>query len=272
MNLSELIAAARRGTIPDRAIAITLDDGALDALTAAAPALAAVRMPATFFVSTSGLDHPSEPWWDTFERIFVDGAMLPAELALRVGDERVVLPTRDADDVEAARTMLYPLLVRLSPVARDAAIDALVRWSAIDARVRESHRTLSGEELRQLARLPGVTIGAHSVTHASLPSQDVDTRRREIVESRTTLERWVGQPIELFCYPYGHFDDATVREVRASHFAAATTCERGVVDAGLDPLRTPRLIVPPITRSQLEGLMEELLRTTAGGVGASVGG
>jgi len=263
MPLAELVAAAGRGTVPDRAVAVTLDDGTLDWLEAAAPELEAAAVPATCFVMTSNLDEPVEPWWDLLDRIFASERPLPLELDLFVGDEKLALRTRGWRDYDVARREIHSRLLRLPAEPRDRALADLVAWCGLDLPRRDSHRTITGDELLRLAARPGLTIGAHSVHHPSLPALAPEIRRREIVDSRRTLEERLGRNVSLFCYPFGHVDAATVDDVRSAGFVAATLCEPGSVGPGIDPLRTPRLIVPPSSAAQLEAAMERLYRAGA---------
>src|SRR6185295_12149507 len=72
VDLGELVEGARAGSVPERAVAVTFDDGYLDALETASPILAELGIPATFFVCTDGLDDPGEAWWDRLERALED--------------------------------------------------------------------------------------------------------------------------------------------------------------------------------------------------------
>ena len=76
IGLEDLVHAAASGRIPERAVAVTLDDGYLDALTTASPILDELGVPATFFVNTDRLTEEHERWWDILERMFLvrDGA------------------------------------------------------------------------------------------------------------------------------------------------------------------------------------------------------
>ena len=55
MPLRELVEGARGGTLPDRAVAITFDDGYADALEAGKPALERCGVSATAFLATAYL-------------------------------------------------------------------------------------------------------------------------------------------------------------------------------------------------------------------------
>lgn len=65
MTVSQLAAALQEGTLPDRAVAITFDDGCASAMRTAAPALVERGMTATFFCVAGHLggwnDWPTQP-------------------------------------------------------------------------------------------------------------------------------------------------------------------------------------------------------------------
>ncbi len=52
LTLPAFAAAIASRSLPERAVAITFDDGYVDNLTKAAPILASLNLPATFFVTT----------------------------------------------------------------------------------------------------------------------------------------------------------------------------------------------------------------------------
>jgi peptidoglycan/xylan/chitin deacetylase (PgdA/CDA1 family) len=102
---------------------------------------------------------------------------------------------------------------------------------------------LSAEEVSALARNPLIEIGAHTVTHASLPTLAEADQRREIVESRSRLEALVDRPLASFAYPFGDYADETVRLVREAGFQSACTTDADAVRPSSDPFRLPRMAV-----------------------------
>ena len=57
----------------------------------------------------------------------------------------------------------------------------------------------------ELCSLPPelVAFGSHSVTHTRFAALTAEERERELVESKSYLERILKQPVTLFSYPYG---------------------------------------------------------------------
>ena len=68
-------------------MAITFDDGYANNLYQAKPLLEKYQIPATVFVATDYLEKPREFWWDELERIILQTAKLPEELALTINEQ-----------------------------------------------------------------------------------------------------------------------------------------------------------------------------------------
>ncbi len=95
---------------------------------------------------------------------------------------------------------------------------------------------LTPAEVRELAALPGVTIGSHGATHAPLTGLDDTALRHELVASKVELEDATGRAVNAISYPHGAVD----RRVRDAAAAAGYTigaCSRfDINDATRDPL------------------------------------
>ena len=86
----------------------------------------------------------------------------------------------------------------------------------------------------------GVTLGAHSRTHADL-SQLADARIEDEVEgSAEHIERRTGTRPEVFAYPYGRTSPAVARAVQKV-FDFGCTTEFRVLGGSDDPALLPRL-------------------------------
>jgi glycosyltransferase involved in cell wall biosynthesis/peptidoglycan/xylan/chitin deacetylase (PgdA/CDA1 family) len=83
---------------------------------------------------------------------------------------------------------------------------------------------LTDDEIRQLGQ--DFEIGAHTMTHPHLDRLGPAAARREITESKETLEHVTGQPMRSFCYPYGDYNEETKRLVREAGFSRARSVRR----------------------------------------------
>jgi peptidoglycan/xylan/chitin deacetylase (PgdA/CDA1 family) len=74
-------------------------------------------------------------------------------------------------------------------------------------------------------RRRGFTIGSHTRTHVSLPVESPDRIAAELQESKAELESHLGERIDHFAYPGGHFNTSVVDAVvRAGYRFAYTAC------------------------------------------------
>jgi peptidoglycan/xylan/chitin deacetylase (PgdA/CDA1 family) len=269
--LADLVRAAASGTLPERAVAVTFDDGYLDALAVASPILIQTEVPATFFVNTERIGELRERWWDVLERVFATET-LPTVLEVfsdyagfgsartgpPEGRSRISISTRTPHERASALTTLNQMAWPLDAEAREKLVGDVLAWSGIDARPRDSHRLLTDREICALADRPGHTIGAHTTHHLALTAQTADTKRKEILESKATLERVVHQPVELFAYPYGEFDGEIVSIVKDAGFRAAVTVQPGLVAGGTNRLLLPRQEITPADHHRFPNRMREI--------------
>jgi peptidoglycan/xylan/chitin deacetylase (PgdA/CDA1 family) len=232
LPLDEFNFRRRRGTLPRRAVAITFDDGYLDNLVDAAPLLAAHGAPATVFVTSGMIGANREFWWDDLERIAfsasaLNGPVPGLALAWSAADAApapadVSWNLLSATDPGSRHRLYRALCAAVYPLdaeAREVMLRELRDWANVPTDARASHRTLTSDELRQLARAPGITIGAHSVAHCSLARLVHDEQYRELEESRAALIQALSLPVRAVAYPYGQPDDVSAVTVRAASFA-----------------------------------------------------
>ena len=266
----DLARALREGRLPRRAVAVTFDDGYPDNLETAAPLLARHGVPATAFLTTGDEGRTRELWWDELERVLLLPGRLPRTLDGTFGDAHVAWDLGDAADYAVADARrhrawrawepaptprhalyrhLWELLIERTAPAQRAALDDLLRWADRPAVVRPTHRLVSDDEARALAR--AVDVGAHTVTHTALPVLPAAEQRAELAASRDRLEAVLGRPVRLCAYPYGRSNADTRAAAEAAGFDGAFTTEPEAVRPGADPFALPRIAVPDVPASTL---------------------
>ena len=239
--VAELVAAAASGFIEGRSVALTFDDGYLDALTSAAPILESFGFPATFFIVGETLDAPHEFWWDALDRIFLSDHRVPARLAVALPAGMIEMPTASSAERAAACDRLTESFYGLGAHARDACLRTLHEWSGTRPATEGPRRPMIADEVARLASRPGVSIGAHSHRHLRLPLLSPADRAEDIRACRTRLETVAGRRVTSFSYPYGFVDAATVATVRAEGFDLAVTTEARTLLPPVDVLQVPRI-------------------------------
>jgi peptidoglycan/xylan/chitin deacetylase (PgdA/CDA1 family) len=94
--------------------------------------------------------------------------------------------------------------------------------------------------LRELAAVPGVTIGAHGYTHCLLTRLGDLTLEEELRRSIDVLSDILGRRPEAMSYPHGAVDHRVARAVGRAGFAVAATSLHGVNRPRTPPLRLRR--------------------------------
>jgi peptidoglycan/xylan/chitin deacetylase (PgdA/CDA1 family) len=261
MSLRELANGQPSGCPPGDIAVITFDDGYADNLHCAKPQLDRHGIPATVFVMTGALGDPAEFWWDHLGRLLLQPGRLPEVLRIALAGELREWRLDGAEEYGAAeaiahhswrawekpptaRHALYLALWRrlrpLPPHAREQLLVRLRAWAEVTAEVRPDRRSLTASELVALGDGGLIEIGAHTVTHASLPSQPRSLRETEIRESKSRLEHQLGHAVTSFAYPFGDCDDASAAAVLSAGFECACGTGEDAVRPGTDRFRLPR--------------------------------
>ena len=98
----------------------------------------------------------------------------------------------------------------------------------------ERWRRMNVRELQKLAR-SGMSIGAHTMSHPVLAQCSEDEAYREVQESKTELERVLGQTVWAFAYPFGNPETMGEREVKIAREAGFECAFVNVRGGSLDP-------------------------------------
>jgi peptidoglycan/xylan/chitin deacetylase (PgdA/CDA1 family)/glycosyltransferase involved in cell wall biosynthesis len=232
LALHDLASSIKNGGPPERAIAVTLDDGYLDALDNAAPILVELGIPATFFVSTDRLHEQHENWEDILAQILLAETRIPPSLNVPFKERMLVLPTATVSERTKAFKQINEMCWDLSFENRNEIVAVICRWSGLEFHARNTHRLMTADEILRLSEYPHLSIGCHGIHHLCLPAQPLAIQQREVEESKFVLESLLKRPVDMFSYPYGVSDHRTEAVVRSAGFTFAfTTCE-GVIYPG----------------------------------------
>lgn len=278
ISLQELCAAVRNKKIPKRGVVITFDDGYADNLYNAKPLLEEYSIPATIFVTTGNFaGNGQEFWWDELERILLQPGLLPEELDLKIGNnsyhwELDGFTLYKEDDFfkynkwgitdktnPTLRQSLYRSLCHIiQPLAENEkkiVLNDLRIWAEKDSKGRETHATLSLDEIKKLDEEGLIEIGSHAVSHSLLSSLDQEEQNKEIKQSKVYLEKILGHQIYSFSYPYGSrssYTHATIDAIKEADFKCACSNYSGSVWSDSDLFQLPRILVRNWTRSEFK--------------------
>jgi len=89
-------------------------------------------------------------------------------------------------------------------------------------------------------RKSGMDIGSHTLTHPHLPLLSSSEKWQEIQGSKAYLEDLLGFETSFFCYPYGEYDDESVRLAQDAGYKGAC-CNHPGANKVINPFRLSRV-------------------------------
>jgi peptidoglycan/xylan/chitin deacetylase (PgdA/CDA1 family) len=222
--------------------AITFDDGYADVYHNAFPILKRKGIPAAVFVVTNLVGTPN----------------------LQIYDRLFACLSRDK---AAAFSKMTEMLTRLPQREIVGRLESLERDISLPSSYRHEFMPLSWEMIGEMQR-SDITIGSHTASHVLLTSESLDEARRQLIESRQTLENRLRRNVEHFAYPDGRFNRAILETVQqAGYRFAYTICPQR--DSRFPLLTIPRKILwenactnllgqfsPSVMRCQTDGIFD----------------
>jgi peptidoglycan/xylan/chitin deacetylase (PgdA/CDA1 family) len=238
LGIDEVVQGLVAGTLPERAVAFTMDDGYLDQGRIGAEIFLARGCPATIYLVTGMTDGRLWPWEAKLAWLF---SRARSEFHLTLAGRSYRGDPSSPGRLSSMRRELVHLL-KVMPLARaDAEVRRLAETmgEALPDSPPEQYRALDWAEVRSLEQR-GVSFGSHTVSHVTLSAEDDETARRELAESTRQIREQLQRPSRVFCYPTGRSQDYGAREVgflRELGYEAAITSEPGYCSLGSDATR-----------------------------------
>jgi peptidoglycan/xylan/chitin deacetylase (PgdA/CDA1 family) len=253
LPLDTAISRLHEGSLPDRAAALSFDDGYADNHDVALPLLQAHGLPCSFFVATGFLDG-GRMWNDTLIESVRLSRLPTLDLRGLVDGRGEDLGLHGLGDTAGRRAALGKLIERvkyLPPEARVACVDAIAARAEV---APPDDLMMSSEQVRAL-RAAGMQIGAHTVSHPILATLDNQRAADEIARSRDVLHALLGEKVGLFAYPNGkpgtdYLPEVHPGIVRELGFDAAVSTRWAAARRGDDIFQIPRFT--PWDRSRLK--------------------
>jgi len=240
LALEEALGRLRDGTLPDRAVTLTFDDGTRNLATQAAPILRELRLPAAVFLATGPMGTDEALWPDRLWLAFAttqETSVDLSKLGLGTGFLR-----NDAERGEVCGAVVERLK-GLPDDERIAWVESIACALAA-APDTTAFQLLSWDEARAVAGDGLVTLHPHTVTHPILAQCSDEKVEYEISESCAAIARETNCVPTIFAYPNGRtqdFDDRAraVLHRRGIRWALATNFGFAVRDS--DPFALPRI-------------------------------
>lgn len=251
LSLSEAVIRLRNGTLPERAVVLTFDDGFHDFASVGFPILDAFGFPVTLYLTTYYVEF-NRPVFDPMVDYLLWKGRQKQQL---VWPELFALPVSlsDPDSRERASAMIqnFAKVSKLSSREKDLLLSGLAARLGIDYEdlcLKRVMHLITPAEAKQLAAR-GVDIQYHTHRH-----REYKSRERMFAELRDNHRRIVGftsnEP-RHFCYTGGFYLPQHPGLLKEYGMLSATTCKPGLCSGRSDEMTLPRLVDGP-TLSDLE--------------------
>lgn len=220
LPLAEAVDRLADGSLPEAAVAITIDDGWVSTFTHMLPVLEKYCLPATLYVTT---------WYA--------GRALPV-VNLAVHYLKAAAGRAEIDaDAKIREIEALPIDGRLEALrsfGRELGVDEA--WLEL-----RQFNIMSAEELAEAHRR-GLDVQLHTHRHIDIEAQ-IDALPGEIDENRASLRRMIGNaPLEHFCYPSGTNHPRARSLLAAKGVRSGTLVSQGLNPPGSDPLALRRFL------------------------------
>ena len=243
LPLDEALQRLSHGTLPERSVAVTFDDGYVDFYRLALPILRAYGVPATVYLTTyySGNNRPVPGI--TAAYMVWKSRNFKGSLTSVPGFEGVRLESREARRLVSDAIGRYFTEERtLPPADKHRMIDELARELNFDIgwfKRRRLMHVMTPDEAQKVAAA-GIDIELH--THRHWTPRHEGLIRREILDNQERITEITGRVPRHFCYPSGIHYPELLPWLRTLGITSATTCEPGLATADADPLLLPRFL------------------------------
>jgi len=246
LPLDQAIERLSSQSLPERAAAITFDDGYEDNYTIAMPILKKYGLSATFFIAT-GFINGGRMWNDTIiESIRHCKASSIDLCAVNLGFYEIMT----LDEKRSTIQKLINQIKYLSPSERE---ERTMYISEVAKMPPVTQSMMNPYQITAL-RDAGMQIGAHSVSHPILARIIFKTAHDEIGGSKETLESLLKEKINTFAYPNGKpgldYLPEHVDLVEKLGFSGAVSTVHGAAQSKSNIFQLPRFT--PWSKQQLK--------------------
>ena len=188
-----------------------MDDGYADQAEVAGPIFSRYGCPVTTFVTTGFLDGQLWFWWDKIEYIFSRTTRRSIQVSLV--DKPTVYAWNDEAERQRSQTDFTLRCKNISEEDKNLAIIALAEEAEVQlpAAVPLAYAPMTWEQARACEQ-GGMSFGPHTVTHPILSQTQALQSGIEIAESWRRVSGEVRNPVPIFCYPNGQWQDFSSRE------------------------------------------------------------
>jgi|SRR3954468_19143963 len=220
--LGDLLDRHMNGRSTSGLIAVTFDDAYAALAGEFRDFISNEAIPLTIFVVTASATVGATYWWDRVDDAFAQAspdAWRAFEVACGLPESyRRGQPT-EFGPLRPLRQWLLAAFKGRWPAHLEPALNALEARAGSCTR----HRSMTFGEIAELATIPSVQLGVHTVSHPVMPLLSDADLLDEIAGSYESLRERFPNTLRVLAIPFGLYDERTIRASRLAGMTAALT-------------------------------------------------
>jgi len=242
------------GRLPQRALAITFDDGYADNVAIASPLLRKAEIPATFYICTGTLGQVSGMWWDTLAQIvFGRNTMSDSEkldharevnnsfFNITMNGVNGNFDTTDKSIRNIDQIKIKDIYMQIWKEIQKIQLEQYSKQMNFEA--VNTYPMMQDSDVKSLSEHNLFEIGAHTQNHVQLSAHNTEIQEIEIQENVQYLKELTGRNVRSLSYPFGAYNSSTLAVAKQAGFDVACTTVPEVATRIDDALLLPRITV-----------------------------
>ncbi|MDX2506917.1 MAG: polysaccharide deacetylase family protein, partial [Gammaproteobacteria bacterium] len=228
LTLSQWINAKHSGgELPTRCCCITFDDGWADNYEYAFPILQEFNLPATIFLVSDMINTNLLFWPERLAHVLTE---ISHNCPDKWNHHSLKWLKHEAVSYNFATTPpnqeQLSEIIKLTKELPDN--DIHERINTIETELQLENKSLPSllnwQQMAEMSASGLIEAGSHTCHHIRLnANQKENTLMREIIKSKSKIEKQLGQPVNTFCYPNGDHSPEAVKLVKQNYQCAVTT-------------------------------------------------
>lgn len=101
---------------------------------------------------------------------------------------------------------------------------------------------LSRDQIKEMSKY-GIDFQSHTVDHKYLDQLSYEEQLKQVTQSREDIKKITNKDVIAIAYPYGNYNDDTVKAIEAAGYSLAFTTDRGLADRDDNILELNRIYV-----------------------------
>jgi peptidoglycan/xylan/chitin deacetylase (PgdA/CDA1 family) len=243
LPLGEAVTRLYANDLPDRAVAITFDDGTSDFYRRAFPVFQEFEFPVTLYLTTF-YSYYQKPVFDPMcSYLLWKGRSRMLDLKQLTGQDLTAdLHRRDSREAVLSQIHIFANSQRLSADEKDAFAASLAAHLEVDYAALLEERILHNLTADEAGLLTGSGVDIQLHTHRHRTPMDRQLFLREIEDNRKSIREMTGKNPTHFCYPSGVYHQRFLPWLKEAGVISATTCELGFASTSSNQLLLPRFL------------------------------